>query len=188
MEIIELALTQGITPAILVILYLTIIKLIDSRKESKQTKISKQLADSVGEISSFIKNMTETIIDKDKEKCKIAIEDSMNSAGLRLVNFVTDTIIQNHLEENKENILTNINSIINSEYYTVYSSLSLYTINSIKVSSLMKIEWLNEIEKDIINIIFNNKLSDSDKISTFTHKINLRFQSYTTYLINKTFK
>lgn len=188
MEAILTSLEQGVAPAILVIIYLLIIKVVDNRKESKQAKISKQLADSVSEISNFIRNMSNDIIQKDKDKCKIAIEDSMLAYGLKLINFVSDTILHNHIQENKETILVNIHNVVNSEYYTIYASLSLYSFNNSKVSDVMKSEWMNEIEKDIVDIVYSERLNDADKINTFMHKINLRIQSYITYTINKAIK
>lgn len=188
MEPILTSLEQGIVPAILVIIYLLIIKVIDSKKESKQAKISKQLADSVSQISNFINAITNDIVNKDKDKCKIAIEDCMNASCFKLINFVNDTIINNHIEENKDNIITNIHNIVNSEYYNIFATLSLYNINGYKVSDVLKTEWMSEIEKDIIDIIYSNKLSEQDKINTFMHKINLRIQSYITYIINKAIK
>lgn len=185
MEIILESLQQGVVPAILVVIYLLIIKVIDSKKETKQAKISAQLADSVAKISSFIETISNDVINKDKEKCKAAIEDSMQASTLRIINFVTDTILHNHINENKDNIISNTNNLINSEYYTIYSILSLYTFNNQKVSDYMKNNWMEEIQKDIINIIYSDKLNDVDKINIFMHKINIRIQSYITYLINK---
>ena len=52
----------------------------------------------------------------------------------------------------------------------------------------MNNEWINSIEKDIIDIIYNTKLSKEDKILSFTNKINIKFQSYITYIINHTLK
>ena len=40
----------------------------------------------------------------------------------------------------------------------------------------------------MIDVIYNDKLSKEDKIMTFTNKLNIRFQSYITYIINNTIK
>ena len=80
------------------------------------------------------------------------------------------------------------NDIVNAEYYTVYSTLSSYTINNVNVCDVMNNEWISSIEKDIIDIIYNTKLSKEDKILSFTNKINIKFQSYITYIINHTLK
>lgn len=188
MELFFSALEKGLTPAILVIIYLLIVKVIDSKKESKQIKLNNQLIESISRIGNFVEDLSKNIIEKDRDKCKSAIEDSIMSSGIRLINFVSDTVLHNHIKENKENIENNICNVINSEYYTIYSTLSLYTINDIKVSSVMKTEWMMELERDIRAIVFNTELSSADKINTFTHKINFRFQSYITYIINKILK
>lgn len=188
MEIIIQAFEKGITPAILVIIYLLIVKLIDSKKESKQLKLNNKLIESITRIGNFVEDLSKNIVEKDKDKCKAAIEDSIMSSGIRLINFVSDTVLHNHVKENKENIENNIVNVVNAEYYTIYSTLSLYTINDIKVNTIMKTEWMIELERDIRNIIFNTELSTSDKINTFTHKINFRFHSYITYIINNILK
>ena len=188
MDILTESLKQGITPAIVVAIYLIITKIIDIRKENAQIKISTDLTNSINTISNFVIGLTKNIVDKDKEKCKNAIEDSMYSAGMRLVSFVSSTVVNNHIDINKENILANIHNITNAEYYTVYSTLSMYTINGIKVSDVLNKDWISAVEKDMIDIIYNNTLTKEDKILSFSNKINIKFQSYITYIINNTLK
>ena len=188
MDILGDAIRQGIAPAIVVAIYLIITKIIDSRKENAQIKLSADLTKSINTISNFIINLTKNIIDKDKEKCKNAIEDSMYSSGMRLINFVSTTVVNNHIDTNKENVLANIHNIANAEYYTVYSTLSMYIVNDVKVCSALNKDWISAIEKDMIDIIYNPTLSKEDKILAFTNKINIKFQSYITYIINSTIK
>ena len=188
MDVLGDALRQGIAPAIVVAIYLIITKIIDSRKENAQIKLSADLTKSINTISNFVIGLTKNIIDKDKEKCKNAIEDSMYSSGMRLINFVSTTVVNNHIDTNKDNILANIHNIVNAEYYTVYSTLSMYTVNDIKVSNALDKDWISAVEKDMVDIIYNNTLSKEDKILSFTNKINIKFQSYITYIINNTIK
>lgn len=188
MDVLNDALRQGIAPAIVVAIYLIITKIIDSRKENAQIKLSTDLTNSINTISNFVIALTRNIIDKDKEKCKIAIEDSLNASAMRLIKFVSSTIVNNHVDTNKENILANIHNIVNAEYYTVYSTLSIYTINENKVSNYLQKEWIDDIEKDIVAIIYNTTLNKEDKILSFSNKIDIKFQSYITSVINKTVK
>lgn len=188
MEVLTDALRQGIAPAIVVAIYLIITKIIDSHKESAQIKLSTDLINSINTISNFVISLTKNIIDKDKEKCKAAIEDSMYSSGMRLIHFVSTTVVNNHIDTNKENILSNIHNIVNAEYYTVYSILSMYNIENIKVSDALDKNWISAIEKDMIDIIYNNTLNKEDKILSFSNKIDIRLQSYITYIINNTIK
>lgn len=188
MDILNNAIQQGIAPAIVVAIYLIITKFIDSRKENAQIKINSELTKSINTISNFIITITKNIIEKDKEKCKNAINDSMCSFGMRLMNFVSTTIVNNHIDTNRANIIANIHNIVNGEYYTMYSALSIYVINDVRVSDVLEKEWMASIEQDMIDIIYGVNLSKEDRILSFNNKINLKLQSYITYVINNTIK
>ena len=188
MDILNSAIQQGIAPAIVVAIYLIITKFIDSRKENAQIKINSELTKSINTISNFIITITKNIIEKDKEKCKNAINDSMCAFGMRLINFVSTTIVNNHIDTNRANIIANIHNIVNGEYYTMYSALSVYVINDIRVSDVLEKEWMASIEQDMIDIIYGVNLSKEDRILSFNNKINLKLQSYITYVINNTIK
>lgn len=188
MDVLSSAISQGLAPAIVVAIYLIITKIIDNHKENTQIKLTTELTEAISTISNFVITLTKNIIDKDKEKCKKAIEDSMFSSGMRLLHFVATTIVNNHIDHNKENILSNIKNIVTAEYYSVYSTLSLFTINNIKPSDYLNKDWIPLVEQDLIDIIYNNSLNKEDKILTFSNKINIRFQSYITYIFNNTIK
>ena len=188
MDILNSAIQQGIAPAIVVAIYLIITKFIDSRKENAQIKINSELTKSINTISNFIITITKNIIEKDKEKCKNAINDSMCAFGMRLMNFVSATIVNNHIDTNRANIIANIHNIVNGEYYTMYSALSVYVINDVRVSDVLEKEWMTSIEQDMVDIIYGVNLSKEDRILSFNNKINLKLQSYITYVINNTIK
>lgn len=194
-EIIESALNQGLSSLITISIFLLLYKWLDNKKKTESEKFVSSISNTLDEVSesllqvsTFITDITKNIIDKDKDKCKTTIEDSMLASAMRLTMFVTNTVINNHVQTNKDNILANIHNIVNAEFYTVFSSLSLYKINGIKVSDNMKKDWMPSVEKSIIEIIFNDNLSKEDKISSFNNKINLKFQSYITYITNNTLK
>lgn len=194
-EIIESALNQGLSSLITISIFLLLYKWLDNKKKTESGKFVSSISDTLDEVSksllqvsTFITDITKNIIDKDKDKCKTAIDDAMLASAMRLTIFVTNTVINNHVQTNKDNILANIHNIVNAEFYTVFSSLSLYKINGVKVSDNMKKDWMPSVEKSIIEIIFNDNLSKEDKISSFNNKINLKFQSYITYITNNTLK
>ena len=194
-EIIESALNQGLSSLITISIFLLLYKCLDNKKKTEIEKFVSFISDTLDEVSksllqvsTFITDITKNIIDKDKDKCKIAIDDAMLASAMRLTIFVTNTVINNHVQTNKDNILANIHSIVNAEFYTVFSNLSLYKINGVKVGDNMKKDWMPSVEKSIIEIIFNDNLSKEDKISSFNNKINLKFQSYITYITNNTLK
>lgn len=188
MEILNEALRQGIAPAIIVAVYLIITKFIDSYKEKAQIRLNDNIITSITTVSNFVSALTKNVINKDKDKCKSAIEDSMFASAMRLIYFVSTTIVNNHIDINKENILANIHNIVNAEFYTVFSTLSMYTIDDVKVSDYLNKEWISAIENDIVNIIYNNELKKEDKILSFANKIKIKFQTYSTYVLNNVFK
>jgi hypothetical protein len=185
--VLETALQQGIVPAIVVAIYLIITKIIDNKKEDNQIKLNSDLVNSINNISKFIIDLTAHTINTDKDKCKNAIEDSMCASGMRLINFVSSTIINNHIDTNKDTILANIHNIINSEFYSVYSTLSLFNVNSKFISDYLDKSWMEVIEKDMIDIVYNTDLNKEDKILSFSNKLNIKFQSYITYILNNAF-
>jgi hypothetical protein len=194
-EIIESALNQGLSSLITISIFLLLYKWLDNKKKTESEEFVSSISDTLDEVSksllqvsTFITDITKNIIDKDKDKCKTAIDDAMLASAMRLTIFVTNTVINNHVQTNKDNILANIHNIVNAEFYTVFSSLSLYKINGVKVSDNMKKDWMPSVEKSMIEIIFNDNLSKEDKISSFNNKINLKFQSYITYITNNTLK
>lgn len=188
MELINDALKQGIAPAVVLAIYLILVKYIDKTSENAQTKLTNDLVKSINVISEFLTDITKNIIDKEKDKCKNAVEDAMFSSGMRLVTFVSSTIINNHIENNKDAILANIGNIVNTEYYSIYSSLSMYKINGVVISDYLDKEWMAVIEQDMIDIIYNNILNKDDKILSFSNKITFKFQTYVTYITNNVVK
>ena len=70
----------------------------------------------------------------------------------------------------------------------MYSALSVYVINDIRVSDVLEKEWMTSIEQDMIDIIYGVNLNKEDRILSFNNKINLKLQSYITYVINNTIK
>lgn len=182
------ALQQGIAPAIVVAIYLIITKWMETKKEANTIKLSTELTNSINSIASFLGDITKNIVDKDKEKCKVAINDTLSSSAMRLTTFVATTIVNNHINNNKEGIISNIHNIVNAEYYSTYATLYLYKINGIRCSEFLKKEWIKEIEDDMTSVIYNTTLSKEDRIVSFTNKITFKFQSYGTYISNNIIK
>lgn len=188
MDELVVALQQGITPAIIVGVYLIATRFLDNRKEMNQAKLSEQLVKSVNDISTFLNDITKNIIEKDKDKCRVAIEDSMTASACRIINFAISTIINNHVEANRESVIANIKNIVNNEFYTVHATLSLYKINGVKASEYLNKEWMTIVEQDLKDYIFNKEASKEDRICMFQKRISIKFQAYSTLVVNKTIK
>ena len=178
----------GIAPSIILALFLIINKIIDSRKESTQVKITSELTNTMANINNFIVNITKDVIDNDKDKCEIAARDALNSANLHIIDFVNTTLINNHIINNKENIISNLNNLVKAEYWTLYRTLSMYTINRVNVSSVIKSQWIDETVDVITKIMYNQKLDTDSKILTASKRLNSLFNTYITYINNNGIK
>lgn len=187
MEIIGEALAQGIVPAIIVVVYLVIVKIIDTRKENNQNKVSNELVKSISTISNFLNNITRTIISKDRERCRIIIKLAFDNLEKELFLFVRDTIITNNIDKRHEYIVQSLENTINGEYYQVYNYLSVFEIDGHKVSSYCKESWKLELKESLIAIIFDNNLDKVTKITETQTKLNAVINNYSTYVHNKTF-
>lgn len=175
---------QGIAPAIVLLIYLIFVKIIDAKRDSKQIKLNDSLINSVNNINDFVVDITENIIDKNKEKCKKSIENSFNANYGNICKACISIIINNNIQINKENIIKNINDIINTEFYKTYNTLSLYKVNGKRVKEYMKIEWKNEIIESIIDIIFNPNNDKLLRINYICNNLYIKFGNYQTYVMN----
>ena len=192
---------QGIIPGIIVFIYLIVTKWFESKKESREEAVSKSmnervnsLADNVSdiveamrEVSVQLHNVTNNIVERDKEKCKVSIELAFACFTKELCDYAFLTLYNNHINRNKELIESNTETIINSEYYKVYSVLSLYEINGRKVSTFLKDEWITDFEKAVINILFNDKADVMNKINMLRNKLNIKAKDCANYIYNNTF-
>lgn len=86
-NIILYALKEGLTPAIIVVIYLLIVKLIDSKREKANIKITNELVSAINKISNFLDNITTNIIDKDRDKCRCAIRQAFLSSASTIIEF-----------------------------------------------------------------------------------------------------
>lgn len=184
-NVIIYALKEGLTPAIIVLIYLLVIKIIDAKREKASIKITNELVSAINKISNFLDNITDNILEKDRDKCRCAIKQAFFSSASVIIEFVSKTIINNHIAINRDNITNNIEHLVNSEYYNISNSLSLYTIDGHKVNEFLKEEWISEIEKDVVDIIFDDKLDKETKIVTFNNRMTIKCQDFAIYVTNK---
>lgn len=184
-NVIIYALKEGLTPAIIVLIYLLVIKIIDAKREKASIKITNELVSAINKISIFLDNITDNILEKDRDKCRCAIKQAFFSSASVIIEFVSKTIINNHITINRDNIINNIEHLVNSEYYNISNSLSLYTIDGHKVNEFLKEEWISEIKNDVVDIIFDDKLDKETKIVTFNNRMTIKCQDFAIYVTNK---
>lgn len=187
MTLIEQALAQGLTPAIVVVIYLVIIRIIDAKKEAQQSKISQELINSISTISEFLDAITKNILNKDKERSRIIIELAFDNLHKELLIFARDIIITNNIDKRKEYINQSIKTVVNAQYYEVYNCLSVCEVNGHKAALYCKESWKEELSSNIIKIIFDENLDKVAKITEIQTKLKTICANYVTYIHNKTF-
>lgn len=171
-ELLE-SLRLGITPGIIVLIYLIIIKTIDTKKESNTVKVNKEVTECFRKLNSFLDYITKDILNDAEEKRDYAIKNSFKAFANSIIRHTTSVVIANNIDNNKENIIENIRYIVDSNYYRLYNLMFLY-----KLCGFIKPEWKKEINEDVVEIIYNNKFSKEEKLYNINNKINIKVDGY----------
>lgn len=175
------------------IAYMLINKVMDYFKSKEKNKPFMEMAKAIKDVSDNVVRLN-NVLDKtfqNAEKKEIAktkevINLAFNSFQNNISRECIDMIIHNHIEENKQYIIENINKLISTEYYKVYATLSAYDVNGINVSTKLEKEWIDELIKSIINIMFNGQDVDV-RISQLNARLMVDINTYSTYTYNKVF-
>lgn len=187
MEILLESLKLGIAPSIVVAIYLVLNKVIEARKESKQAKVNINVVESFNKLNNFLDYITKDIIAKESDRRDLAIKNAFDRFENSIVKFSLTTIVNNHIDINKENILDNAKHTILSEFYALQSALALYSPEESNLSSYIKIDWQDEIYKDIIDIIYKEKFTKDQKIYALYNKVNIRINEYKSIILKEHF-
>lgn len=175
------------------IIYTLIIKVIDMLKAKSRNKPIIEMATAIKDIGSNVIKLN-NVLDKtfkdaehkDYIRCKNAIRLAFEALKSKLNEDCIETIITNHVEENKEQIVENILKLVSTEYYKVYSILSNYEIDNVNVASQLDKRWIEQISDTIISVIYGKK-SDISRILQLQHRLNIEIGKYETYIDNKVF-
>jgi len=175
------------------ILYTLIVQLIGYFKSKSKNKPLLEMANALKENTANIVKLNgvldKTLQDAERKnirQCEDAIRMGFNSFALRIGQEITSIIAHNNIDKNKELIIGNINKLVSTEYYKLYSVLSAYEINEANVASKLKDEWIREIADNVIAIVYDGQ----DAISRITHinnRLNISVSEYSTYINNKVF-
>lgn len=175
------------------IAYMLINKVMDYFKSKEKNKPFMEMAKAIKDVSDNVVRLNNVLdktfqnaekkeIAKTKEVITLAFSSFQNNISRECI----DMIIHNHIEENKQYILENINKLIGTEYYKVYATLSAYDVNGINVSTKLEKEWIDELIKSIVNIMFNGQDVDV-RISQLNARLMVDINTYSTYTYNKVF-
>ena len=179
----------GLTPAIVIAVYLICVKLFDTKKElksiehqkeeSKKTiQINAEIADCFAELNAYLKHVTKDILQYEDDKCTYAIKNSFKALAYTISKFATFTIIANNVHTNRKNIEDNIIAIVSSEFADIYNNLVLYHNDTAPVTSFVKEEWKDELVADLKYIIFDENCTKEDRIYNIHNKMNLKINNY----------
>lgn len=199
MEILVDSFKYGLAPAIIVLFYLVVTRILDHRQEVKKieaqaieakktVKINSELINSFNEIASYLKFVTKDVVELDADKADAAIRSSFRSMDFGLTRFATFTIINNNIQENKAAIIDNIKATVEAEYLNVYNELVLYKDNNIRISEYLDPLWKDEINKIMIDVIFNERLTKEQKIYNINNRLGIDITNYSNSVHNKFIK
>lgn len=196
MDILVDSFKYGLAPAIIVLFYLIVTRVLDHRQtvkrieadkeENKKTvKINAELIDSFNEIASYLKFVTKDVVELDSDKAEAAIRSSFRSMNFGLTRFATFTIINNNIEENKAAIVDNIKATVEAEYLNVYNELVLYKDDNVRVSEYLNPNWKNELCDVMVDVIFNKSLSKEQRVYNIHNRLGIDITTYSNTIHNK---
>lgn len=185
MDILIESLKLGVAPSIVVLIYLVINKILDTKKESKQAKLNSNIIDSFNKLNSFLDYITKDIINKDIDKRNVGIKNAFERFENNIMKFAISTIIHNNIEINRDAIIDNTKHIISSEFYSLYNTLALYSTSRFSIIEHVEPQWKEDLTNDIIDIIFKEKFTKEQKIYNICNKLDIKLNEYKTKLLTQ---
>lgn len=175
------------------ILYTLIIQLVGYFKSKNKNKPIIEMSKAVNEMAANIIKLNsvldKTLEEADRKKvrqCETSIEIAFKTFAYKISQEVISIIAHNNIDKNKVLITENIAKLVSTEYYKLYSALSVYEINEVNVASRLKEEWIKEVSNNIIAIVYNEQ-DAIIRITQVNNRLNVFINEYSTYINNKTF-
>ena len=175
------------------LIYTLIIRLVDYFKTKSKdkpllemSKAIREMGDNIAKLNAVLNKTFEDTEKRESRQCDKAIQLGFKALGFKISQECSNIIAHNNIDKNKELISNNLAKVISTEYYKLYSALSVYEINEVNVASKLKEEWTKEIADAIMPIIYDGQ----DAISRIAHindKINILISEYSIYVSNKIF-
>lgn len=175
------------------IIYTLIIRLVDYFKSKakdkpllEMSKAMKEMGDNIVKLNAVITKTFEEAEKKEIRQCDKAIQLGFRAMAFKLSQESASIIAHNNIDKNRELIRENLNKLVSTEYYRLYSALSAYEINEVNVSTKLREEWVKEIADAIITIIYDGQ-DPVIRIAHINDRINILINDYSTYVSNKIF-
>lgn len=175
------------------IIYTLIIRLVDYFKSKNKdkpllemSKAMKEMGDNIAKLNAVLNKNFEDAEKKEIRQCDRAIQLGFKAFGFKLTQECANIIAHNNIEENKELISSNINKLVSTEYYKLYSTLAAYEIREVIVASKLKEEWVKEIVDTIVDIIYDGQ-APIVRVTQINNRLTLILGEYASYVNNKVF-
>ena len=152
----------------------------------EMSKAMREMGDNIAKLNSVLNKTFEDAQKKELKQCESAIQLGFKALGFKLIQECSYIIAHNNIDKNKELIHNNLHKVVNTEYYKLYSSLSVYEINETNVASKLKEEWIKELVDAIVPIMYDGQ-DAVIRIAHINDKVNILVSEYSIYLSNKTF-
>ena len=173
------------------ILYTLIIKIVDYYKSKDKHKPLLEMASAIKDVSENVVKLNQvldkTIQDaeqKEYDRIGNVIIASFLSFKSAILDQCIDTIINNNINANKDNVTQNVYKTVSTEYYKLYSIFSAYEHDSVSVATKIKENWIDDVTDECIAIIYDG--SDAlTRIRRINHKLGLIAEEYSIYIKNK---
>ena len=91
-----------------------------------------------------------------------------------------------NIDTNKDLIKQNVFRLVSTEYYKLYNVFSAYEINGVNISTKLKDEWIDDITKECLDIIYNGQ-DALIRISQLTNRLDIIADEHSVFVNNRVF-
>ena len=175
------------------IAYTLIVKIVDLFKSKDRNKpliemasAIKQVSENVVKLNGVLDKAFRDAESKEQDKIKNVIVLGFDSFKVNVSNICNSIIIHNNIDTNKDLIKQNVFRLVSTEYYKLYNVFSAYEINGVNISTKLKDEWIDDITKECLDIIYNGQDS-LIRISQLTNRLDIIADEHSVFVNNKVF-
>lgn len=175
------------------IAYTLIVKLVDLFKAKDRNKpiiemasAIKQVSENVVKLNGVLDKAFQDAESKEQAKIKNVIALGFDSFKVNVINICNSIIIHNNIDANKDLIKQNVFRLVSTEYYKLYNVFSAYEINGVNVSTKLKDEWIDDITKECLDIIYNGQ-DALIRIGQLSNRLDIIADEHSVFVNNKVF-
>lgn len=175
------------------IAYTLIVKIVDLFKSKDRNKpliemasAIKQVSENVVKLNGVLDKAFRDAESKEQDKIKNVIVLGFDSFKVNISNICNSIIIHNNIDTNKDLIKQNVFRLVSTEYYKLYNVFSAYEINGVNISTKLKDEWIDDITKECLDIIYNGQ-DALIRIGQLTNRLDIIVDEHSVFVNNKVF-